>query len=242
MTEAQLFKARYQDILEEFHTSISTMEDIHDYEALLAHGRARLLQYKSIRSKFAENVTCICVGEHNHASLQASKCESCALDGKYDTDTGIENHLTGKYLDQILQLNDFIYTTASTNYPADSSFQQVAGPNSGLQAGLQVQSMFVDFYAPQSLCMTLCTHLHSKRLTYFIYDEKAEKVVGANREVADTSLLGGEAINQFPDNLLPAFGCLFAQDDPLVYMTVEDPKQDCRTLYEEVLAACKQSA
>lgn len=65
--------------------------------------------------------------------------------------TGIENSLTGKYFDQMVRLNRYIYTTSSTNDP-----------------GKLTQAFFVGFQAPLSVCNTIAQNLIQDRYGYSI--------------------------------------------------------------------------
>lgn len=77
--------------------------------------------------------------------------------------TGIEESLTGKWLNQILNLNYYVYTTASTNYP-----------------GEQFQAFFVVFNAPEKLCDAIVEYLDPFKYAYAIkrlkYDEQSGNV------------------------------------------------------------------
>lgn len=65
--------------------------------------------------------------------------------------TGIEDSLTGKYLDQIIRLNEYVYTTSSTNDP-----------------GKLFQAFFVGFQAPLSICNAIAQNLIQDRYGYSI--------------------------------------------------------------------------
>lgn len=69
--------------------------------------------------------------------------------------TGIEAHLTGVYYAQVLQLNNYIFTTSSTNYPNDVKFQP----------------MFLGFYTKKSIAEKIFKHLINNKYNYYVYDE-----------------------------------------------------------------------
>ncbi len=194
------------------------MVSLTSYADLLKHGRAALVKYKDLRDHFT-TVMCTCPDE------TCTWCQFCNLS---TDDTGIEPCLTGVYFDQILKLNDYIYTTSSTNEPADATFQ----------------AMFIGFYAPKSVAEAICKHVVDKDYLYILYDEAnksisrvctsgcndPESIVDEAKVMAD---MGGD-VGEFPDTLDAA--TLFDGPDRLVYVTIEDLVQERRDLYQ-VLAA-----
>lgn len=71
--------------------------------------------------------------------------------------TGIESSLNDKYLDQMLELNKYIYTTASTNHP-----------------GEKFQPFFLDFIAPKQVCLKIIQYLSLVKYSYVIKELSIE--------------------------------------------------------------------
>lgn len=63
--------------------------------------------------------------------------------------TGIEESLGGIFLAQMLELNNYIYTTSSTNHP-----------------GTKTQCFFIGFQAPEELCMKIVQQLDPIKYGY----------------------------------------------------------------------------
>jgi hypothetical protein len=146
-----------------------------DYSQLLQIGREQLLKFKEIRKKFegTTSLSCTCSGiydqngkecvwsigqRENFKPEDTSGCSWCRFaimtsrDLEYDT--GMEPFMVGEYFDQIFKLNDYVYSTASTNYP-----------------GAGLTQMFIFFYAPKSLCQRILEYFTSNEHECLIEDD-----------------------------------------------------------------------
>ena len=136
-----------------------------DFQELLRLGREQLRTYQKIRSQFpipfvyGEECPPICpwckLGKRSwdgHIFTEDDLipgikdwCRFCIMtEIGLKNCTGIEPNLIGEHFNQILEMNNYVYTTASTNYPDVPYF----GKN----------KMFLFFYAPKSLCQKITAH------------------------------------------------------------------------------------
>jgi hypothetical protein len=126
---------------------------------------------------------------------------------KCDTLTTVESSLSGKFLEDMIHLNDYIFTTSSTK-------------------NLQHDKMYIGFYTLNSIARLLVPHIGKLGYLHFIvYNEHKKTVLAAHCRIACIKTITSE----FPDQLRE-FQHLLEAEDPLVYVYIED-KRDDRTLY-----------
>jgi len=161
--------------------------------------------------------------------------------------TGIEDSLNAQYLDQMLELNKYIYTTASTNHP-----------------GQKFQCFFIDFIAPKRLCLKIIQYLALTKYSYVIKElsvknnvQEANPVMihmvsnnDPKGSILDPRLLTDhisrirELIvtltdSQLPQELVPQYKQVI-QDDNLCDMTIEDSDLNDESLYLVLLNILQQ--
>ena len=217
------------------------------YEDLLRRGQEQFQHYEEVRDGFPPRVNCYCEHDRDDAGDLCAWCAGKEAGVDHTThpecpwclfhllmsvnDTGIEPCLKGKHLATIRKLNRYMYTVASTNRPCDEKYQH----------------MFVGCYVPQSLADMICAHFTAReewhQYLFLVYDPKTQKVTRAKTSgeprLVDVHIdlhLRGVFPNKFPDCLQKTMAPLFDADDRLVYMLIEDPVQERRTLYEELLS------
>jgi len=138
--------------------------------------------------------------------------------------TGVETSLKGKYFVQMLKLNKYVYTTSSTNYPCDVDFQ----------------AMFLGFYTKQSTALKLLEQLASKKYNYCVINECSRDIIKMNVVDDSKNLVVPEIIDgkytEFPMAITEKYKHLFAENDPVVYVLIEDPIKEHRDLYEVILS------
>lgn len=96
--------------------------------------------------------------------------------------TGINPDLIGEFLDQMIELNKYMYTTASTNNPYNLAFQ----------------AMFVDGYVErQMLTDKFISELRDRNLSYFIRNFKTGEIVKYKAPGALQCMLEYEKLNPY---------------------------------------------
>jgi hypothetical protein len=149
--------------------------------------------------------------------------------------TGLESHLKGKYYEQIVELNNYIYTTASTINPGDE----------------KVENMYLNFYLKRSDALKLADYLQQIETKpvpqeneclcnyydhgFWIYDEVDHETIGQFGCIEGAKKFYERHGRQFDIVVLKNFLPLFQTKDPLVYMEVHDNRQEKRDLYEIIL-------
>lgn len=141
--------------------------------------------------------------------------------------TNIEDDLKGIYLDQMIELNKFIYTTASTNDPHNSMFQP----------------MFISGYMPLSKAYALINDLNDfypNDYYYIVYSIEADLIYEMNifkgkdpdyllQTSSIHSLIDYERLEVGPHNHQVSH--LLYTSDPLVMINIEDKNKERRDLY-----------
>lgn len=145
--------------------------------------------------------------------------------------TGFETSLRGRWLDLIIDLNKYILTTASTNYPDDPSFQ----------------IMFLSFYTTREIADNLAQSIVAtdEYYIYVIQDQRRNELVydlqryDCNEK--DNSVVCSE-IETYKegDPYLDYYGRYNLREEEyieneLVYMTIEDVMLPRRNLYDVTL-------
>lgn len=141
--------------------------------------------------------------------------EGCLNDE--DNISGIEDCLKGKYLDQMINLNNYINTTASTNYPSDPTFQ----------------AMFVDFNIDAKTAFNLATYLNPMEDIFYIMLNPVDKTILTKFRPEDSIVF--DAVQSLDYELEVPEKKKWMEDLPLVKMLVEDTNQKRRTLYKVLL-------
>ncbi len=144
-------------------------------------------------------------------------------------DTGITfdtgSHEACQFAREMVAINRFMYTTASTNYPEDPKFQ----------------AMFVSGFMPLTHALAILPRLQAVGVFYVLthtysFTRLAEFHHDLGRETCVATLIGME--QDLPKELLCHLGRLmFDPSDPLVHLHIEaTPDNDDRSLYRTVLA------
>lgn len=148
--------------------------------------------------------------------------------------TNINQYLTGQYLEQIRILNEYIFTVTSTHNPAN-----------------ELENMYLGFYTKTSIATALAKYIDGDAYyNYILYNDVTDDLVDNYIDHEDKSSLlklcmdcynNGKKIltrgyqNLVGDQLIPEISSkvkhLFLEDDPVIYMIVEDMKDKRRTLY-----------
>ena len=141
-------------------------------------------------------------------------------------ENGIEDSLTGKYFDQILELNNYIYTTASTNYPYDDTFQP----------------MFLEFYIMRSNALKLINQIRGNKQYNFIMCDYSKNeyeyqfMPSCEDCLITEDMIKSLAHSDLSDNIFPrVYSLLRDEHNPIVQMTIEDINMKDRTLYDKIL-------
>lgn len=141
---------------------------------------------------------------------------------KEDNISGIEDELNGEYLDQMIDLNRFMNSTASTNYPSDPSFQ----------------NMFIDFNIDKGTALKLAEYLNKMEDIFYVIINPVDKDVICKFRPEESIVF--DFIQTIDYDLEVPEKKQWMEDLPLVKMTVEDVKQKRRTLYEVLLEIFKE--
>jgi len=138
-------------------------------------------------------------------------------DSYYTNITGVSSCLTGIYFDQIQELNKYVYTTSSTEYPEDP----------------EENEMYIAFYTLKSIAGKIAEFCSKTKYNYGVFQGlKGEKRLWGELK---------EDTEDFPLLYLNQFKQLFYREDPLVYVFIIDPVKRNRDLYEIVLSFVKSS-
>jgi hypothetical protein len=85
------------------------------YSQILRHGQKILKNYEEIRKKYPDDLTIPMFREYIEKFYQE-------YEAKFGNESGFEFQLAGVYLDTMIKLNKYVYTTASANPPFKSYF------------------------------------------------------------------------------------------------------------------------
>ena len=148
-------------------------------------------------------------------------------EGKLEEDeniTGIEDHILREdYLVQMLKLNNYMFTTGSTNEP-DTLFQP----------------MWIEGYLNKHDALALAKYLTRKGIYSIVQDpitgENLSIYTGPDADLLNPqdlpSILSGD-IGMIPDQVKPHIEEIL-HASPLVGMVIEDPILEHRTLYKTI--------
>lgn len=144
--------------------------------------------------------------------------------------TGIEESLAGEYFDQIVRLNNYVYTTGSTNNP-----------------GTGFQSFWIDLFAPAEVCELIISNLSPTEYSYsyqrasslVLTDEGEELARHLVREDDGSHLFGLKTgfadsylADQLPDSIREQYSDLIPS---LFFLTIDDAISTRDTLYQTLL-------
>ena len=143
--------------------------------------------------------------------------------------TGIELSLNGRWLDIMIELNYYIFTTSSTNYPDKPNFQ----------------NMFIGGYLHLQDSWLLCQYFYTHKKSYniLLYDQVQQHILylfnptGPNTLIQDTLRClyqYGTVDDDFP-YLKEATNLFLEPGNQLVYITIEDGDSKNRDLYDILL-------
>jgi hypothetical protein len=139
--------------------------------------------------------------------------------------TGIELSLNGRWLDIMIELNYYIFTTSSTYYP-------------------NFENMFIGGYLPLPDAWLLCQYFtHKKSYNILLYDQVQQHILylfnptGPNTHIQHTLRClyqYGTIDDNFP-YLKEATNLFLEPGNHLVYITIEDGNSKNRDLYDILL-------
>ncbi len=165
-----------------------------------------------------------------HKSYLNKNHESDANKQSYNK-TGIENSLSGNWLDIMIELNYYIFTTSSTDNP-------------------NFQNMFIGGYLLLQDAWLLCQYFYTNKKTYniVVYDQVQQHVLYLFNPTGLTSVVQdtlrclyqyGTIANDFP--YMKEGSNLFLQPgNQLVYIMIEDGDRKNRDLYNVLLEYMKE--
>lgn len=146
-------------------------------------------------------------------------------------DTGLEEHLTGHFLEDIYVINQYMYTTASTNYPADPTFQ----------------AMFIDGLIEKKLGEYLISRL-PKSYYYLVIDIENNEIVDSRLPKPGGDYLLNETFNEFNEYQTNAYMLYeipeFVDSSLIKHLykiIIEDSVHKRRTLYGKILEILEET-
>lgn len=176
--------------------------------------------------------------EKNRKALLAHKSYLNQIQDSSNTDvnkqsykTGIENSLSEKWIDIMIELNYYIFTTSSTD-------------------NLKFQNMFIGGYLQLKDAWLLCQYFYTNKKTYniLIYDQVQQHILYLFNPSGPTSIIQdtlrclyqyGTIDNDFP--YIKEGSNLFLQPgNQLVYIKIEDGDSKNRDLYNVLLEYMKE--
>jgi hypothetical protein len=213
-----------------------------EFLAIRKEAKRRLEVYKTIINVFMDDVPqykfdpCIwCKMEKRNGFVEEDIKKKCGEICTFNVTcayilpraTAYEPHLYGKYLDQIIELNDYVITTSSTNEPHDEKFQ----------------NMFIEMYIMPNEVEKIIKFCKDKGYLYTcIVDNKLvdskfipEAKHFITTEIAESKLM----LYDYPgtyDNVNDKF---FIEKP--AFISIEDPVMENRDLYTNVLKFYKSS-
>lgn len=210
------------------------------FEKIRSEAKRRLQVYKTIINAFTGKIAdydydpCIWCKMQKYSGFEEDDIKrtcsifcafrvSCAYILPYAT--CYEPSLYGKYLDQIIELNNYVVTTSSTNEPYDNKFQ----------------NMFVEMYCKKCDIEKILSFCKKEGYLYTcISDRKlVESNVNFDRkdfvttEIAESK----ELLYDFPGTYDGVNDNFFI--DKLAFITIEDKKIENRDLYVKLMSVLK---
>jgi hypothetical protein len=175
-----------------------------------------------------------------------SNLEDYIVNSEASGPTGIEKHLVGRYLSDIMTLNEYMYTTASTNYPNDPKFQPM------FIVGLMYKPYAFRLIQMLSKRERTSGSSRSPSDYYFLVASVGPrkyglgKILGYNLppqiQRGPYLLSDGLGIFQedsYSDYEIPDFVSPFLRAN-LCYIIIEDSVKERRTLYDSLVKMCKR--
>jgi hypothetical protein len=227
-----------------------TLRNVSKYEEILQKTRDFLIKYENIRKQYGDQVMaetkCQCAwckdGKReniNYDDLKTADCDWCKFCMQCEIEnpdaSGIEPSLTGKFLDQIKELNEYVITCSSTNEPHD----------------YKLQPMFLSFYTTPELCKKIISNMEGKEDEFYQYvtfdtfsDSFSFKLCKNRRKLLSQETIVDEDLTIYAKhkNISDGHGTTYDlyMKDNLVYLDIEDTFQERRNLYEVILKCIRQ--
>lgn len=203
------------------------------YQIVLEKAREKLNIYEDIITNYPPNIkkipdiknpTCVwCVDGKRDNFTKKDINETCLYWCKFcveskiknSTSTGIEPDLLGPFLKDMIELNNYILTTASTNDPSNP----------------ECQAMFITFSAPPFLVDKLKLYLNSLDMyyNYMIFGGSSDGQFRYPEEEDSPISVGGDYFGDYGQHLNEFI------THELVEMGICDNLQSRRTLYKVLL-------
>ena len=174
-----------------------------DYKKMVKRGKERLMKFKKGILKDEENLT------------------------------GIEESLVDEYLDIMIKINDYVYTTSSTNSPDNPDFQE----------------MFIQFTAPKSMMMKIKDEIEKNPDYYYLIQiPKTSRIIASYNTNDKNALIPEIAANpgDLPEMIETDLDkeddveVLYDIEDSWGSMIIDDPVQKRRDLYDVLLKILKK--